>query len=101
MSLAVGFPVARMGFGPFFVAQRLVKFIIRVTSHLVALPGRLAGSVAFGLLAVTLIFVPHTAFKHISAAAADNLFHGCHRSVIMKVGMKNGRNQMNYMKIFI
>ena len=82
MPLAVSFPVARIGFGPFFVAQRLVKFIIRVAAHLIALPGRFARSLTFGLWAVTLIFVPHTALKYISAAAADNLFHGCHRSVM-------------------
>jgi hypothetical protein len=52
--------------------------------HLIALPGCLAGSLTFGLWAVTLIFVPHTARKHISAAAAGNLFHGCHRSKMIE-----------------
>jgi hypothetical protein len=52
--------------------------------HLVALPGGLAGSLAFGFWAVTLIFVPHTAFKHIPAATADNLFHGCHQSKMIE-----------------
>ena len=62
----------------------LVKFIIRVAAHLIALPGRFARSLTFGLWAATLIFVPHTALKHICAAAAGNLFYGCHRSKMIE-----------------
>jgi len=80
--LAVGAPVAGMGLGPCLAAQPLVKSIIRIGAHLVALPGRLARSLASRLRAVTLIFVPHTAFTQIPAAAADNLFHGRHRYLV-------------------
>jgi hypothetical protein len=62
--------------------QSLVKSIIRIGAHLVALPGRLARSLTSGLRAATLIFVPHTALTQIPAAAADNLFHGCHRYLV-------------------
>jgi hypothetical protein len=62
--------------------------------HLIALPGRLAGSLTFGLWAVTLIFVPHTARKHIPAAAADNLFHGCHRSKMIE-GWNEKRKELD------
>ena len=80
MPLAVVSPVSWIGFGPNFVTQRLIEFIIRVAAHFKALPGRLARSLADALWAVSVILVPDTAFKHICAAAADNLFHGCHRS---------------------
>jgi len=81
---AVVSPVARIGFGPDFVTHPLIKSVIRVGSHFKALPGRLARSLAGKLWTITLILMPDTAFKHICAAAADNLFHGCHRSVMIK-----------------
>jgi hypothetical protein len=73
-----GFAIALMDEG----WQPLVKSIIRIGAHLIALPGRLARSLASRLRAVTLIFVPHTAFTQIPAAAADNLFHGRHRYLV-------------------
>jgi predicted NAD/FAD-dependent oxidoreductase len=62
--------------------QPLVKSIIRIGAQLIALPGRLARSLTSGLRAVTLIFLPHTALTQIPTAAADNLFHGCHRDLV-------------------
>ena len=89
MPLAIVSPVTRIGFGPDFVTHRLIKSIIRVGAHFKALPGRLARSLAGGIWAVTLILVPDTACKHISAAAANNLFHGCHRSLMIEgLGLK-------------
>jgi hypothetical protein len=68
----------------------------------VSLPGRLARSPACRLLAVTLIFVPHTALEHVPTAAADNLVHGCHRLPIDKLVKmdKNAENERNYMEFF-
>jgi hypothetical protein len=57
----------------------------------IRMPGAAAGvsrayassrSLESRLRAVTLIFVPHTAFTQIPAAAADNLFHGRHRYIV-------------------
>jgi hypothetical protein len=46
--------------------------------------------------------MPHTAFKHISAAATDNLFHGCRRSLMIDgLELKNEKIKKNYMQIFI
>jgi hypothetical protein len=40
--------------------------------------------------AVTLIFVPHTEFTQIPAAASDNLFYGRHRYIVRKGWKKEG-----------
>jgi hypothetical protein len=46
--------------------------------------------------------VPDTALKQIAAAAANNLFHGCHRSLMIEgLELKNGKIKKNYMEIFI
>ena len=82
VSLAVGAPVAGMSLGSCLAAQPLVKSIIRIGTHLVALPGRLARPLAFRLWAVAVILMTHTALTQIPAAAADNLFHGRHRYLV-------------------
>jgi len=82
VSLAVGRSSSRDEPWPMFGCSTLVKSIIRIGTHLVALPGRLARPLAFRLWAVAVILMTHTALTQIPAAAADNLFHGRHRYLV-------------------
>jgi hypothetical protein len=100
VSFTVGAPVAGMSLGLCLTAQPLVKSIIRIGAHLVALPGRFARPLAFRLWAAAVILMTHTAFTQIPAAAADNLFHGRHRYLSYEGWKKEERNQRSDMEIF-
>jgi len=72
---AVFSPVARIGHGPLFLAAFLVGFVDRIGSHLMPLPRRLFGPLAFFLLTGSLIFVPCAWIKKITAISTLYLLH--------------------------